>query len=173
MRGAGANAPRELQYSAVLHMRHVRGSVGLIYFVNGASNLAEGGFLNTCFDDSRLALVSIVVKIRLDDGRRDVWHLETANAHIGQISIKLECSGPNAGVAPLSVQDSTLGCLFRQRVPTNGDNARTALMISVTRGTPMVTFMLATPAKWNVCNVICVAGSPIDCAATAPSASPG
>mmetsp|Transcript_7818 Transcript_7818/g.23151 ORF Transcript_7818/g.23151 Transcript_7818/m.23151 type:complete len:267 (-) Transcript_7818:3135-3935(-) len=48
-----------------------------------------------------------------------------------------------------------------------------ALMISLIRGTPSVTFMLATPAKWNVFSVICVAGSAMDCAATAPTASPG
>lgn len=35
-----------------------------------------------------------------------------------------------------------------------------ALMISLMRGTPSVTFMLATPAKWNVLRVICVPGSP-------------
>ena len=35
-----------------------------------------------------------------------------------------------------------------------------ALMISLMRGTPSVTFMLATPAKWNVLSVICVPGSP-------------
>lgn len=34
------------------------------------------------------------------------------------------------------------------------------LMISLMRGTPSVTFMLATPAKWNVFSVICVPGSP-------------
>ena len=48
-----------------------------------------------------------------------------------------------------------------------------ALMISLIRGTPSVTFMLATPAKWNVFSVICVAGSPSECAPTAPTASPG
>ncbi len=37
------------------------------------------------------------------------------------------------------------------------------LMISLMRGTPSVTFMAATPAKWNVFRVICVPGSPIDC----------
>ena len=37
-----------------------------------------------------------------------------------------------------------------------------AFMISLILGTPKVTFMLATPAKWNVFNVIYVAGSPID-----------
>lgn len=35
-----------------------------------------------------------------------------------------------------------------------------ALMISLMRGTPSVTFMLATPAKWKVLRVICVPGSP-------------
>lgn len=50
---------------------------------------------------------------------------------------------------------------------------REAFMISLMRGTPSVTFMLATPAKWNVLSVICVAGSPMECAATAPTASPG
>lgn len=35
-----------------------------------------------------------------------------------------------------------------------------ALMISLMRGTPSVTFMDATPAKWNVFSVIWVPGSP-------------
>ena len=48
-----------------------------------------------------------------------------------------------------------------------------ALMISLMRGTPAVMFMLATPAKWNVLSVICVPGSPMDCAPTAPTALPG
>mmetsp|Transcript_20862 Transcript_20862/g.58552 ORF Transcript_20862/g.58552 Transcript_20862/m.58552 type:complete len:354 (+) Transcript_20862:463-1524(+) len=48
-----------------------------------------------------------------------------------------------------------------------------ALMISLIRGTPRVTFMLETPEKWNVFRVIWVAGSAIDCAETAPTASPG
>jgi hypothetical protein len=47
-----------------------------------------------------------------------------------------------------------------------------ALIISFMRGTPSVTFMEATPAKWNVFKVICVPGSPIDCAPTAPTAVP-
>lgn len=37
-----------------------------------------------------------------------------------------------------------------------------ALIISLIRGTPNVTFIEATPAKWKVFNVICVPGSPID-----------
>lgn len=48
-----------------------------------------------------------------------------------------------------------------------------ALMISLIRGTPCVILMPATPAKWKVFRVICVPGSPIDCAATAPTAVPG
>ena len=47
-----------------------------------------------------------------------------------------------------------------------------ALMISLIRGTPSVTFMDATPAKWKVLSVICVPGSPIDCAPTAPTVEP-
>lgn len=35
------------------------------------------------------------------------------------------------------------------------------LIISLTRGTPWVIFILEIPAKWNVFNVIWVAGSPI------------
>lgn len=50
---------------------------------------------------------------------------------------------------------------------------RAALMISLMRGTPSVTFMDATPAKWNVLSVICVPGSPMDCAPTAPTVEPG
>ena len=48
-----------------------------------------------------------------------------------------------------------------------------ALMISVSRGTPSVTFIDATPAKWNVLSVICVPGSEMDCAPIAPTAWPG
>lgn len=48
-----------------------------------------------------------------------------------------------------------------------------ALIISLIRGTPCVILMPATPAKWNVFSVICVPGSPIDCAAMAPTADPG
>ena len=47
------------------------------------------------------------------------------------------------------------------------------LMISTSRGTPRVTFFADTPAKWNVFRVICVAGSPILCAAMVPIISPG
>lgn len=36
-----------------------------------------------------------------------------------------------------------------------------ALMISLTRGTPWVMFIDATPAKWKVFKVIWVPGSPI------------
>lgn len=50
--------------------------------------------------------------------------------------------------------------------------ALAALMISFIRGTPRVTFIDATPAKWNVFKVICVPGSPIDCAPTAPTVDP-
>ena len=47
------------------------------------------------------------------------------------------------------------------------------LMSSFRRGTPSVTFFAETPAKWKVFSVICVAGSPMDCAATVPMPSPG
>ncbi len=40
------------------------------------------------------------------------------------------------------------------------------------RGTPNVTFLSATPAKWNVFSVIWVVGSPIDWAAIEPIAYP-
>jgi hypothetical protein len=47
-----------------------------------------------------------------------------------------------------------------------------ALMISLMRGTPRVMFMAATPAKWKVFSVICVPGSPMDCAPKAPTVDP-
>ena len=47
-----------------------------------------------------------------------------------------------------------------------------AFMISFMRGTPSVTFMDATPAKWKVLSVIWVPGSPMDCAPTAPTVEP-
>ena len=46
------------------------------------------------------------------------------------------------------------------------------LMISLIRGTPRVTFILATPAKWKVLRVIWVPGSPMDWAPTAPTVEP-
>ena len=41
---------------------------------------------------------------------------------------------------------------------------------SMILGKPSVTFFSAIPAVWNVLNVICVPGSPIDCAVTMPTA---
>src|ERR1700742_53507 len=46
------------------------------------------------------------------------------------------------------------------------------MMISRKRGIPSVTFLAEWPAKWKVFSVICVEGSPTDCAATTPTASP-
>ncbi len=46
------------------------------------------------------------------------------------------------------------------------------LIISFILGTPRVTFFEETPAKWKVFRVICVAGSPILCAAIDPTTSP-
>ena len=43
---------------------------------------------------------------------------------------------------------------------------------STTRGRPCVMSSPATPPVWNVRMVSCVPGSPIDCAATMPMASP-
>lgn len=40
------------------------------------------------------------------------------------------------------------------------------------RGTPKVTFLSETPAKWKVLRVIWVVGSPIDWAAIEPMDSP-
>lgn len=48
-----------------------------------------------------------------------------------------------------------------------------ALKISFILGTPKVTFIEATPAKWKVFRVIWVLGSPKDYAVIAPTASPG
>ena len=50
--------------------------------------------------------------------------------------------------------------------------ALAALIISLMRGTPRVTFIDATPAKWKVFNVIWVPGSPMDWAPTAPTVEP-
>lgn len=47
------------------------------------------------------------------------------------------------------------------------------LMTSLSLGTPNVTFLEATPAKWKVLRVICVAGSPMLCAPMLPAISPG
>ena len=43
---------------------------------------------------------------------------------------------------------------------------------STTRGRPWVMSRPATPPVWNVRIVSCVPGSPIDCAAMVPTASP-
>mmetsp|Transcript_12348 Transcript_12348/g.41147 ORF Transcript_12348/g.41147 Transcript_12348/m.41147 type:complete len:419 (+) Transcript_12348:1238-2494(+) len=69
---------------------------------------------------------------------------------------------------------SSVAVPSRRKMVTDG--VRTVLAtfkISLRRGTPSVTFLAETPAKWNVFNVICVAGSPIDCAARTPHISPG
>mmetsp|Transcript_20286 Transcript_20286/g.61607 ORF Transcript_20286/g.61607 Transcript_20286/m.61607 type:complete len:260 (+) Transcript_20286:1031-1810(+) len=47
------------------------------------------------------------------------------------------------------------------------------LMSSSMRGTPRVTSLAELPAWWKVFRVICVAGSPMDCAARMPTISPG
>jgi hypothetical protein len=47
-----------------------------------------------------------------------------------------------------------------------------ASKISTTRGRPCVMSSPATPPVWNVRIVSCVPGSPIDCAAMMPTASP-
>mmetsp|Transcript_21791 Transcript_21791/g.51689 ORF Transcript_21791/g.51689 Transcript_21791/m.51689 type:complete len:289 (-) Transcript_21791:2874-3740(-) len=47
------------------------------------------------------------------------------------------------------------------------------IRISRMRGMPSVTLPPPTPAKWKVLSVICVAGSPMDWAASAPHISPG
>ena len=49
---------------------------------------------------------------------------------------------------------------------------RRASNSSTTRGRPCVMSAPATPPVWNVRIVSCVPGSPIDCAATMPTASP-
>mmetsp|Transcript_57261 Transcript_57261/g.167581 ORF Transcript_57261/g.167581 Transcript_57261/m.167581 type:complete len:270 (-) Transcript_57261:1574-2383(-) len=46
------------------------------------------------------------------------------------------------------------------------------LISSFSLGTPSVTFLAPTPAKWKVFRVICVAGSPTLCAARVPIISP-
>src|SRR5271157_2521095 len=44
---------------------------------------------------------------------------------------------------------------------------------SIILGRPLVAITDVIPAEWNVLSIICVLGSPIDCAATVPAASPG
>mmetsp|Transcript_62745 Transcript_62745/g.178203 ORF Transcript_62745/g.178203 Transcript_62745/m.178203 type:complete len:238 (+) Transcript_62745:2659-3372(+) len=68
---------------------------------------------------------------------------------------------------------------FLPRLPlrkTAKDGVFTALatlISSFSLGTPSVTFLAPTPAKWKVLSVICVAGSPTLCAASVPIISPG
>ena len=52
-------------------------------------------------------------------------------------------------------------------------DALALMKISRRRGMPIVTFASPRPAKWNVLSVICVDGSPMDCDAMTPTASPG
>ena len=47
-----------------------------------------------------------------------------------------------------------------------------ALIGSSNLGSPKVTFLAELPALWNVFKVICVVGSPTDCAAMVPTISP-
>ena len=75
-------------------------------------------------------------------------------------------------------EDEERKCAMRRATPTSRTVMMgvliflVALMISLMRGTPSVTFMAATPAKWNVFSVICVPGSPMLCAPTAPTVAP-
>ena len=48
-----------------------------------------------------------------------------------------------------------------------------ALINSSNLGMPSVTFLALLPAWWNVLSVICIVGSPTDCAAMVPTISPG
>mmetsp|Transcript_57863 Transcript_57863/g.162289 ORF Transcript_57863/g.162289 Transcript_57863/m.162289 type:complete len:252 (-) Transcript_57863:250-1005(-) len=91
-------------------------------------------------------------------------------------SLKYKQMSPNVrrSILPLTIRALTSLCSSTSAHLMIGvEMDLEALMISLILGTPKVTFMLATPAKWNVFKVICVAGSAIDCAATAPTASPG
>mmetsp|Transcript_38256 Transcript_38256/g.90450 ORF Transcript_38256/g.90450 Transcript_38256/m.90450 type:complete len:211 (+) Transcript_38256:668-1300(+) len=75
---------------------------------------------------------------------------------------------------PLTMRADVSSRSFERGTSTTGvEIILEALMISLIRGTPSVTFMDAIPAKWNVLSVICVPGSPIDCAPIAPTALPG
>jgi hypothetical protein len=47
------------------------------------------------------------------------------------------------------------------------------IRISLSLGIPSVTLAPPCPARWKVFNVICVDGSPTDCAAMGPTDSPG
>lgn len=74
---------------------------------------------------------------------------------------------------PLTIRaDASLSFVTSLQLMIGVLMAFAALMISLIRGTPRVTFIEATPAKWNVFKVICVPGSPIDCAPTAPTVDP-
>ena len=69
---------------------------------------------------------------------------------------------------------SSLNSSRRGRVITGVASFLAAAMSSSRRrGMPSVTLASPRPAKWNVFRVICVDGSPTDCAATHPTASPG
>ena len=67
-------------------------------------------------------------------------------------------------------------CSISMRPPSSASTAAPfgfrASKISTTRGRPCVMSAPATPPVWNVRIVSCVPGSPIDCAAMMPTASP-
>ena len=72
---------------------------------------------------------------------------------------------------------AAVGVLDRRRVPPTSASVAApfgfrASKISTTRGRPCVMSAPATPPVWNVRIVSCVPGSPIDCAAMMPTASP-
>mmetsp|Transcript_16189 Transcript_16189/g.44552 ORF Transcript_16189/g.44552 Transcript_16189/m.44552 type:complete len:243 (-) Transcript_16189:1485-2213(-) len=62
---------------------------------------------------------------------------------------------------------------FRKTASEGVFTTLATLMSSFSLGTPSVTFLAPTPAKWKVFRVICVAGSPTLCAARVPIISPG
>ena len=71
--------------------------------------------------------------------------------------------------AALVLLDLDAAAHLRERAAPFGFRAS---KISTTRGRPCVMSAPATPPVWNVRIVSCVPGSPIDCAAMMPTASP-
>ena len=91
-------------------------------------------------------------------------------AWVERVSVLVASSGWMAIFGPRSLSSSSTlpGCTASVATPFGSRASK----ISTTRGRPAVTSAPATPPEWNVRTVSCVPGSPLDCAAMMPTASP-
>jgi len=98
-----------------------------------------------------------------------------ASSETGQALAEIPPTSPNSVFSnrPLTIRaEGSLSGVTSLQLMIGVLITLAALIISLIRGTPRVTFIDATPAKWKVLSVIWVPGSPMDWAPTAPTVEP-